>query len=552
MSRARGATVRACLKAIGVQAEDLAGCENVEQQWSAVKKSYFKNILSSHPDKGGDPEVFKEVQSAFEVIREQYDSGKVQSFTADTFQDTSTSDAFENQWEGFSGMPRPSYDYYADAAEESMPTYKVEIAKSSRSACRAKGKAKKCPEVEQEEAGEVAEEEAVEEEEAEDKKKKGPLRSLIGEGEVRIGWLNKQSGAYGMWSHLACWRVPSKVWLGLTDIEDPEKFEAALLSMNEVLLAGVGELEGEKRRLFVAHVMDRSNWAKLVKRKEDKEDEPKPAAASPPPSAANGAGGASGTVVPQAGPVVVKKPMFVIPRPDAPGAAAGCLEEKTVVLTGVFPMLPGGVGLNQGKDVARKMVESFGGRVTGSVSGKTDILLVGHQPGMKKVEQAREKGIALMTIDQICPALNGSVSLEAVMNPAAPLVIHEFSAGFEKRDGFNGLALQANEQRLLRAQGLAPPEIDVVAAPAEPAPGPAKAPAAKKKAAPKKPAAKKPAAKTKKPAAKAEKPAAKTKKPAAKAKKPAAGKKRKASDGDEAAPKSKRPTRAERAATRTG
>ena len=51
MSRARGATVRACLKAIGVQAEDLAGCENVEQQWSAVKKSYFKNILSSHPDK---------------------------------------------------------------------------------------------------------------------------------------------------------------------------------------------------------------------------------------------------------------------------------------------------------------------------------------------------------------------------------------------------------------------------------------------------------------------------------------------------------------------
>ena len=30
--------------------------------------------------------MFKEVQSAFEVIREQYDSGKVQSFTADTFQ----------------------------------------------------------------------------------------------------------------------------------------------------------------------------------------------------------------------------------------------------------------------------------------------------------------------------------------------------------------------------------------------------------------------------------------------------------------------------------
>ena len=33
------------------------------------------------------------------------------------------------------------------------------------------------------------------------------------------------------WNHLACWRVPSKVWLGLPDADDAARVEAALLSM---------------------------------------------------------------------------------------------------------------------------------------------------------------------------------------------------------------------------------------------------------------------------------------------------------------------------------
>ena len=43
-----------------------------------LKKSYRKKALSLHPDKGGDPELFKEVTSAYEVLsdsskREMYD-----------------------------------------------------------------------------------------------------------------------------------------------------------------------------------------------------------------------------------------------------------------------------------------------------------------------------------------------------------------------------------------------------------------------------------------------------------------------------------------------
>ena len=37
--------------------------------------------------------------------------------------------------------------------------------------------------------------------------------------------------------------------------------------------------------------------------------------------------------------------------------------------------------MNLGKDRVKAMCESFGARVTGSVSGKTDILIVGKEPG---------------------------------------------------------------------------------------------------------------------------------------------------------------------------
>ena len=76
----------------------------------------------------------------------------------------------------------------------------------------------------------------------------------------------------------------------------------------------------------------------------------------------------------------------MVPVPGKNGAAAGdSLKGQTVVLTGVFPEIGGGAGLNFGKDRAKRMLESFGARVTGSVSGKTTLLVVGKAPGYSKV-----------------------------------------------------------------------------------------------------------------------------------------------------------------------
>jgi len=57
------------------------------------------------------------------------------------------------------------------------------------------------------------------------------------------------------------------------------------------------------------------------------------------------------------------------------------LSGKRFVLTGVFPEVGGGCGLSMGKEKVKAMIESFGGRVTSAVSGKTDALISGKEPG---------------------------------------------------------------------------------------------------------------------------------------------------------------------------
>ena len=144
-----------------------------------------------------------------------------------------------------------------------------------------------------------------------------------------------------------------------------------------------------------------------------------------------------------------------MPRPNAGLAAANCLAGKTVVLTGVFPQLGGGQGLDLGKARARAMIESFGGRVTGSVSGRTDVLLVGKEPGMSKVTAARNQpGCMLVSLENLCELLNAGHVLPAKGTAAAEELtkatkITSFSAGY----WYNGQALKATPAQLAYATG---------------------------------------------------------------------------------------------------
>ncbi|HYG13923.1 MAG TPA: helix-hairpin-helix domain-containing protein, partial [Methylophilaceae bacterium] len=65
----------------------------------------------------------------------------------------------------------------------------------------------------------------------------------------------------------------------------------------------------------------------------------------------------------------------------------GALAGKTFVLTGTLPTLS--------RDEARELIEAAGGKVSGSVSKKTDFVVAGTEAG-SKLTKAQELGIALL------------------------------------------------------------------------------------------------------------------------------------------------------------
>ena len=108
---------------------------------------------------------------------------------------------------------------------------------------------------------------------------------------------------------------------------------------------------------------------------------------------------------------------------------AGVLNGKRFVLTGIFPEVGGGTGLTLGKDRTKDMIESFGGVVTSAVSGKTDFVLMGQEPGRSKVSKADERGIPLIDLIVLNRLLLGQATLEATASAPPPRITH-FSAGY--------------------------------------------------------------------------------------------------------------------------
>jgi DNA ligase (NAD+) len=70
-----------------------------------------------------------------------------------------------------------------------------------------------------------------------------------------------------------------------------------------------------------------------------------------------------------------------------PGTLDGALSGKTLVLTGTLPSLS--------RDEATERIQAAGGKVTGSVSGKTDYVVAGDDPGTK-LTKAEDLGVEVI------------------------------------------------------------------------------------------------------------------------------------------------------------
>ena len=110
---------------------------------------------------------------------------------------------------------------------------------------------------------------------------------------------------------------------------------------------------------------------------------------------------------------------YPVPQPGVDGKA-NCCKDVIFALTGKFPQLDvDSTHRDQGKDQVTKILESFGGIVRGQ-SGKTDILVVGLEYGVGKLDTALRNGTKLMMLDDLKEALkveNGDVKAAAKKHP---------------------------------------------------------------------------------------------------------------------------------------
>eukprot|EP00966_Prymnesium_polylepis_P283882 6558165-Prymnesium_polylepis.1 len=118
------------------------------------------------------------------------------------------------------------------------------------------------------------------------------------------------------------------------------------------------------------------------------------------------------------------------------------------LLTGTFPELGGGIGLDAGKTRVDDLIAKFGGRVVSAMSGKVTALVAGAAPGASKLAAARAKGLPVLTINALCSAVNEGLPL-ALAAEREPLEIAEKDLS----KGYGGKARIASKQKRTLAIG---------------------------------------------------------------------------------------------------
>jgi len=556
------------------RADAYAGVDDVDEQFDKVKSVFIRRALVEHPDKGGDASAFARlyescVRCARRVVRSVADgvvarfsracrfqsvreaaragasiSAAIRDATSDGTRKKKTTSRGKTTTTTAKGKTKtktkavkalapelmgdretiPPYAFFAMMREMDVVGYKIELAASGRSRCqcaknRADGVAY-CRNVN------VGSEMGTVEKTKGRKKKKASTGleieaadasfGLIADRAIRIAVLVPESGEFGLFRHLNCWRVPKSVWFCMPEpgfCRESEytvhEYARRLSQMDDVIFSGWRDLSDADKNLVATHVMNVSMWASYNEKKYIAARDagfpsitaaekalllPAPVKRESIESAdaakeslavavaeddldvdrhAQGAISAThlrGTIAKRAEKKKAAEPPDVlIPVPNVDGAIANsltvCRAESetrtplTFVLTGIFPELDRETfGLAQGKDKAKEFIERFGGVVRTALSGRTDMLLVGREPGVAKLSEARSRNMPLLSLEHLIDLVHGRSMIDK------PIKIDSFSTGFYG----TGLAVKmtADElNELRRSHGALP-------APSNPEPSP--------------------------------------------------------------------------------
>ena len=177
------------LATLGV-VEALQGVASPDDERRIVRRAYLSLALSNHPDKGGDPDRFEVIQVAWEALVAATKDFSVPLAEAVVTAPTTPPRA------------RTTAAAYEAAAAAGVPGIRVELAKSSRSVCKATGEA-------------------------------------IPKGALRAGKLEAFSGTYGAWTCLSAWRVPAVVYDNFAGSDVVETLVPVLLGLDGILLDGL-------------------------------------------------------------------------------------------------------------------------------------------------------------------------------------------------------------------------------------------------------------------------------------------------------------------------
>jgi len=498
--------VQRALLTIGVDETKLSN-QTVDQGWRVIRQTFRGACLTKHPDKGGDAAEFIALLESFEVVKKAYEMRGFQSFveffsmgrakkkktTTRRAKKTTTkaekTTALAPELMGDMRDVRPISEFYMSALEADVPPYCIERAKSSRSACQMGKRAGKtkypCTGIN---LGEGFP--------SEDEGGTGALvvtgQNLIAKDSIRCGFYVEESASYGFWSHLACWRVPKAFWFefpqnpGAADWTE-QAFMEAFDKMSEVIFTGWTKLSAADKLIVVRHAMRQKHWASFQEKKfiearaqgvhprlaDTLKTETKKKIAPVADSSSVGKEISSSgkalvkmeeDVEPIPESVVEAPPEVLVPVPNVDGAIAMSLAKtddkpKRFVLTGIFPELESSTkrisSLNHGKAQATRLIEDFGGVVRTAVSGQTDFLLVGSEPGVRKLTEARDRGVPLIDLAHLLDMIHGKNIAEA-----PPVEIKKFSTGFRG----SGLALDMSREQLddlrVSAAAIAPPPAE--------------------------------------------------------------------------------------------